>query len=89
MERFGHLLLAVWREACRHTEIGDALAESAARLFSRLPIDLVMIRRLDVGRQLLETVASGTCQPCRWSAETPTPEFRHRIRPLVGLVPRR
>ena len=44
MERFGHLLLAVWREACRHTEIGDALAESASRLFSRLPIDLVLIR---------------------------------------------
>src|SRR5580704_2460766 len=72
MERFGHLLLAVWREACRHTEIGDALAESAERLFSRLPIDLVLIRRLDVGRQVLETVASGNCRPCRWSAEART-----------------
>ncbi len=70
MERFGHLLLAVWREACQHTEIGDALAESAARLFSRLPIDLVLIRRLDVARHVLETVASGNCRACNWSAET-------------------
>jgi transcriptional regulator with GAF, ATPase, and Fis domain len=72
MERFGHLLLAVWREACRHTDIADALAESADRLFSRLPIDLVLIRRIDVGRQVLETVASGACRGAHTSAEMRT-----------------
>ncbi len=63
MERFSHLLLNVWREACRHTEIGEAVAASAPRLFQRLPVDLVLIRRFDIPRRVVETVATGVCRP--------------------------
>ena len=47
MERFAPLLLNVWREACRHIEIGEAVATAAPELFQRLPINLVLIRRFD------------------------------------------
>jgi transcriptional regulator with GAF, ATPase, and Fis domain len=62
MGRFGHLHLAVWREACRHIEIGDAVAQSAPTLFGGLPIDAVLIRRFDSARQHVETVATGVCR---------------------------
>jgi hydrogenase-4 transcriptional activator len=57
------LLLNVWREACRHTDIGDAVAESAPALFQRLPLDYVLIRRVDMNRRLVETIAAGVCRP--------------------------
>jgi len=63
MERFSQLLLNVWREACRHLEIGEAVALSAPALFQRIPVDLVLIRRFDIGRRLVETVATGLCRP--------------------------
>lgn len=62
MERFAPLLLNVWREACRHLEIGEAVAQSAPHLFPRLPINLVLIRRLDVERRSVETIATGICR---------------------------
>lgn len=57
------ILLNVWREACKHTEIGEAVAQSAPALFQRLPVDIVLIRRVDVGRRLVETIATGICRP--------------------------
>ncbi len=62
MDRFSPILLNVWREACRHIEIGAAVAHSAPELFQRLPVDWVLIRRFDVSRQWIETVATGTCR---------------------------
>ena len=41
MEAFGDLLLEVWREACRHIEIGESVSLGAPALFSGLPVDLV------------------------------------------------
>jgi transcriptional regulator with GAF, ATPase, and Fis domain len=61
MERFGHLLLRVWREACRHTEIGEAVSQSAPDLLGRFPIDQLLIRRFDLPRRLVETAAIGNC----------------------------
>jgi hydrogenase-4 transcriptional activator len=65
MEEFRQLLLDVWRESCRHVEIGDAVAQSAPELFRSLPVDLVLVRRLDVAREAIETVAVGLCRPGR------------------------
>lgn len=59
MDRLGHFLLGVWREACKHTEIGAALAESAPELFRQFPVDLVLVRRLDASRPSVDTVGSG------------------------------
>ncbi len=63
MEEFHQLLLNVWREACRHVEIGAAVAQCAPTLFRRLPIDLVVVRRLEPAREAIETVAVGLCRP--------------------------
>ena len=57
------LLLDVWREACRHTDIGEAVAQSAPTLFRRLPVDLVLVRRFQIASRLVETVATGVCRP--------------------------
>jgi hydrogenase-4 transcriptional activator len=63
MEQFNDLLLDVWRESSRHVEIGEAVAECAPALFSGLPIDAVLVRRIDLDRSVIETVATGVCQP--------------------------
>ncbi|HWO25006.1 MAG TPA: sigma 54-interacting transcriptional regulator, partial [Kofleriaceae bacterium] len=52
------LLLDVWREACRHAEIGDSVRSIAPLIARLLPLDLVLILRLDAGARRLETVAS-------------------------------
>jgi transcriptional regulator with GAF, ATPase, and Fis domain len=70
--RYGQLLLALWREACRHTEIDEALAESAPWLFARLPVDVVLVRRFDIARKTLETVARGNCRPTDLQGENRT-----------------
>jgi hydrogenase-4 transcriptional activator len=61
MDGFSALLLDVWREVCRHIEIGDSVARVAPLLVERLPADLVLVRHLDLPRSYLETVATGLC----------------------------
>ena len=61
MEEFGQLLLDVWREACRHVQISEAVQLNARALFRRLPVDLVLVRRLELARQAADTVAVGEC----------------------------
>jgi transcriptional regulator with GAF, ATPase, and Fis domain len=62
MERFSGLLLDVWREVCRHIEIGESVARVAPILARRLPVDLILVRRLDIPRANVETVAIGVCR---------------------------
>ena len=59
MEALRSLLLDVWREVCRHIEIGEATENIAAMLVGHMPLELVLVRRLDRTRQCLETVAAG------------------------------
>lgn len=62
------LLLAVWREVCRHREIGD-VAERVARLLSEhIPVEYLAVRRLDLVQRRLETLAA---VPCRAGAASP------------------
>ncbi len=63
MERHASLLLDVWREVCRHIEIGESIERLAPILMRRLPIELILIRRLDPARSCIETVATGHCRP--------------------------
>jgi hydrogenase-4 transcriptional activator len=63
LEEFGQLLLDIWREACRHVHIAEAVSRNAATLFRRLPVDLVIVRRLELARQAADTVAVGECRP--------------------------
>lgn len=63
MDSFGTLLLDVWREACRHIEIGESVPLGSPLLSRRLPVDLVIVRRFDVQRHAIETVAAGLGGP--------------------------
>jgi formate hydrogenlyase transcriptional activator len=57
------LLLGVWREACRHIDIDQSAERIAHLLADHIPADLLLVRRIDAGRHLLETVAAGACRP--------------------------
>ncbi len=59
MDDFMPVLLDVWREACRHIEIGESVARIAPVLGQRLPLDWLLVRRIDVERSCVETVAAG------------------------------
>jgi transcriptional regulator with GAF, ATPase, and Fis domain len=61
MQRFNMLLLDVWREVCRHLEIGEAVGRLAPIVARRAPADYLLIRHLDVQQSFLETVATGFC----------------------------
>jgi transcriptional regulator with GAF, ATPase, and Fis domain len=62
VQRFTPLLLEVWREVCRHLEIGESVARLAPLLAERLPADLLLVRHVDAKRGQVETVASGFCR---------------------------
>jgi transcriptional regulator with GAF, ATPase, and Fis domain len=59
MELFQQVLLSVWQEACRQIEIGRSTANIAAMLARHIPVEQVLIRRIDSVRSGLETVAVG------------------------------
>jgi transcriptional regulator with GAF, ATPase, and Fis domain len=46
----------LWREICRHPEIGNALSKLVTHLRGDLPLRLVLVRRFDLARRQLETV---------------------------------
>jgi hydrogenase-4 transcriptional activator len=57
------LMLDVWREACRHLAIADAFEHITALVGSRLPADVLVVRRVDADRRRLETITTGNGQP--------------------------
>jgi transcriptional regulator with GAF, ATPase, and Fis domain len=84
MERFVGVLSEVWREACRHIEIGESVERMAPILVQRLPLDLMWIRRIDGKRNWLETVATGCCHAPGMNAparsDCSEPEFASIVR---------
>ena len=71
MERFQTVLLAVWQEACRHIAISQSAAKIADMLVHHVPIDQLLLRRIDSERSCLETVAAGPAL-----ADRPQPDAR-------------
>ena len=67
MELFQQVLLTVWQEACRQIEIGRSTANIAVMLARHIPVEQVLIRRIDSVRSGLETVAVGFPMPGRLS----------------------
>lgn len=59
MQRFAALLLKVWRAACQHIEIGESTSGIAPLLQKHLPVDLVLVRRIDFEKSCLDTVGAG------------------------------
>src|SRR5689334_10682972 len=46
----------LWREICRHPEIGSVLGKLAPQLRLELPLRALFVRRFDLPRRILETV---------------------------------
>lgn len=57
MEKFRSVLLNVWREACRHIEIAESATAIAPMLSRHLPLDRLLVRRVDHHESFVETIA--------------------------------
>lgn len=57
MQQSQELTLNVWREACRHIEIAESVARIADILGRGMPLDRLIVRRIDRDLAHLETVA--------------------------------
>src|ERR1700730_8120343 len=70
-----NLLLDVWREVCRHLEIGESAERLAPILGRRLPVQFFLVRHFDLQRSCLEPVATGCCasQPMTLRPRTDCP----------------
>ena len=53
------MLLEVWREVCRHLEIRESVTRIAPLLAQQLPLDLLLVRRIDRDHSSVDTVAVG------------------------------
>ena len=76
MEKFQSVLLAVWQEACRHIEITEMARNIAPLLVHDIPIDQILIRRIDPGEGCLHTVARGfpEAQHCQLESHSNCPD---------------
>jgi transcriptional regulator with GAF, ATPase, and Fis domain len=59
LETVQQLLLSAWQEACKHIDISRSTANIASLLVQHIPVEQVLVRRIDVIRPCLETVAGG------------------------------
>jgi transcriptional regulator with GAF, ATPase, and Fis domain len=76
MQRDADILLDLWREACQHIEIGECVERVAPLLARHMPVDLVIVRRFDLQRHSIETVAlagalDGSAPPAQRSEISP------------------
>ena len=60
MAQLDELLLGVWREAGRHTDMATSTTNIAQLLARWMPIGQVIVRRIEPERSCLETVGIGT-----------------------------
>lgn len=72
MEEFREVLLDVWREACRHIDIGQSTETMAAMLRRHMPLEWVVLRRIDPARHCVETVAASGADAGALTAESRT-----------------
>ncbi len=59
MESVQQLLLSVWQEACRHIDISQSTTNIASLLVEHIPVEQVLVRRIDAIHPCLDTVAVG------------------------------
>lgn len=58
MDRFHAILLDVWREACRHIEIGESAVNIAAMLADHMPLAALLVYWLDAEHNRLSIAAA-------------------------------
>jgi transcriptional regulator with GAF, ATPase, and Fis domain len=66
------VLLEAWRQTARHSDIAETADEIARVVREHLPAALLAVRRIDLDRRLLETVAVAAC------TASPAPSLRAR-----------
>lgn len=81
METSQHVLLEAWQQACRHIDIGQSTANIAATLARHVPIEQVLVRRIDAVRSCMDTVAVGLAgqQQCSSDARTDCTPAEHDL----------
>jgi transcriptional regulator with GAF, ATPase, and Fis domain len=57
MERFRQVLLDIWREACRQIELHESAATMLGMLQQRMPLEAIVVQRVDVDRLQIATLA--------------------------------
>jgi transcriptional regulator with GAF, ATPase, and Fis domain len=67
MAQLDELLLGVWREAGRHSDITTATPNIAQLLARCMPLQQVLVRRIEPERSCLETVGIGTDENAPWT----------------------
>lgn len=72
MQEFSEIVLDVWREVCRHIEIGEAAANIAQMLVRHMPIGEVLVRHIDPERGHVDTLATGLSGAEEWQAKART-----------------
>jgi hypothetical protein len=55
------LLLDVWREVGRHLDLVESVERIAPLLHRGLPVAHMLVRRIDLKRSCVETLAAGAC----------------------------
>ncbi len=58
MDQHNRLLLNVWREACRHIEIAEAIDLITPLILDQLPLDQLLLRVVEIERSAIDTVAA-------------------------------
>ncbi len=66
------LLLALWQNVSRHLDIAESTASAANLLRQHLPLEFLLVRRLDVDHQRLPIVA-------QWPADVSVDEFAESV----------
>ena len=84
MGHFQELLLGIWREACRHSEISQSTATIARMLASELPLGMLLVRWIDREHSTLETIAVGQAGESLPPQIARTPCSAARLRRLVN-----
>ncbi len=59
MPSFRDVMLSVWQEACRRSHIADATQRIAALVSRALPLETLLVRRVDLQHTCLDTVGVG------------------------------
>jgi transcriptional regulator with GAF, ATPase, and Fis domain len=83
MNRHEEVLLNVWREACRHIEVQEAIDRIVEALAPAMPLGWLALRVLDSVRGEIETVAIGTSAGGQPPGESRTSLASDQLGPLL------
>ena len=86
MAQLDELLLGVWREAGRHTDITTSTTNIAQLLARCMPLQQVLVRRIEPERSCLETVGIGTENIAPWTLGERSECHAHTPTAPSGLV---